>query len=120
MRRGVVADWATVARDEGWAVFTSHVRVRVGHRRHTVRVRDLGDEYEFRADVPADYGEDVQHRLLVSNRSLGLAYWHIEQDTVWAVSRCPRTATKPETAAYLRATAGLADSLEMLLSEADN
>jgi hypothetical protein len=113
-----VADWREVARKEGWTAFTKSVRIPLGGRKHTIQVKELGDELEFYADVP-DVDADQLLDLLVSNRSSGLVYWQIDDGDAWAVSRCPRLASRPEMAAYMRETAALADRLELRLSETD-
>jgi hypothetical protein len=114
-----VADWRDVARGEGWKVFRKSVRLTLGARQHTVRVRERELELEFAADVPrmADPADLVE--LLVMNRSAGLAYWHVDNGHAWALSSCPKTATDQVMAAYLRETAALADRLELRLSEID-
>ncbi len=114
-----MADWREVAQKEGWAAFKSKIRLPLAARKHTVHVVDYGDELEFFADVPDTYSPDQLLDLLIANRSNRLAYWHVDEGVVWAVSRCPRLATKRQMAAYIRETAALADRLEMRLSDVD-
>lgn len=113
-----MADWREVAKGEGWVPFRSSVRIRLGARRHTIHVSDVSDELEFYASAPqTDVGQLIE--LLVSNRSSGLASWHVDDGHAWAVSRCPRSAAKSEMAAHMRETASLADRLELRLSDID-
>jgi len=114
-----VADWPEVARKEGWTAFRMSVRIPLGGRKHTVQVRDLGEEVEFYADVPTTDAAQLLN-LLVSNRSSGLAYGHIDRGSARAASRRPRFATQSELAAYMRKTAALADRLELRLSESES
>ncbi len=113
-----MADWREVANKEGWTAFRQSVRIRLGGRKHAVQVRVLGDELEFYAALP---GMDAAQLigLLVWNRSSGLAYWDIDDGNARAVSRCPRSATQFEMAAYMLETAALADRMELRLSELD-
>lgn len=113
-----MADWREVATTEGWTVFSKSVRIRLGGRKHTIQVHDLGAELEFYAALPeTDTAQLVD--LLVMNRSTGLAYWHIDGGYPWAVSRCPRSARASEMAEYMRETAALADRMELRLSDLD-
>ena len=113
-----MADWREVAKKEGWTAFSKSVRIRLGGRKHSVQVQILGDELEFYAALPEmDAAQLIG--LLVSNRSSGLAYWDLDGWSARAVSRCPRSATQFEMAAYMLETAALADRMELGLSELD-
>lgn len=75
-------------------------------------MHDLGDELEFYADSPETDAVQLID-LLVFNRSSGLAYWDMDDETFGGESsRCPRSATMPEMAAYMREAAALADRME--------
>lgn len=114
-----MADWARVAHDQKWATFAKSVHVKLGPRKHKVKVTETDEFWQFEADVPIGLEPEDLVRMLVANRGNGLAYWHLEQGHAWAVARCPRTATPAQTAAYIRAVASLADRVELRMSETD-
>jgi len=113
-----VADWRDFAANEGWTSTAKTIRVPLGDRAHTVNVLPLDGELEFWSSVPW-LNTDQLIALLVANRTIGLAYWHVENGQAWAVSRCSRDASYVQIVASIRATAALADRLELRLSDVD-
>lgn len=114
-----MADWRKVARDENWQTSTQYVHVRLGPRKHTVKIIETDSYWQFEADIPPGLDSADLVRMLVANRTNGLAFWHFEQGHAWAVAQCPLAASPAQTALYLRAVASLADRAEVRMSETD-
>ena len=114
-----MADWAAACAARGWKVSKTFVGVGLGPRQHRVRMRQIGTMLELSAEVPDVRDAEELVRMLEENRSLLLAWWHVEGGRAVARSSCRTTATADEMVLRIRETASLADGYELQRHEED-